>query len=89
MIQVRNVPDKVHQILRIRAIEAGMSLSEYLLREITRVAEMPTKKELIERLRKLPRVEVSEDAADIIRQAREERDEQIWPLGQSRISDKP
>ncbi|HSH61335.1 MAG TPA: hypothetical protein VK988_17185 [Acidimicrobiales bacterium] len=40
-IQVRNVPDEVHRILRSRAAAAGLSLSDYLLGEITRVAERP------------------------------------------------
>lgn len=40
-IQVRNVPDPVHKTLRARASAAGLSLSEYLLREIVRVAERP------------------------------------------------
>jgi plasmid stability protein len=40
-IQVRNVPDDVHRELRARAAEAGQSLSDYLLGELTRVAERP------------------------------------------------
>ncbi len=40
-IQIRNVPDGVHRTLRARAATAGVSLSEYLLAEITRVAERP------------------------------------------------
>ena len=34
MIQVRNVPDSVHRILKSRAAQAGMSLSDYLLAEL-------------------------------------------------------
>jgi len=40
-IQIRNVPDGVHHTLRVRAAEAGESLSDYLLRQITQVAERP------------------------------------------------
>ncbi len=40
-IQIRKVPDDVHRTLRARAAAAGVSLSEYLLAEITRVAERP------------------------------------------------
>jgi len=39
MIQIRNVPDELHRELRIRAAKAGMSLSEFLLREVAKVAE--------------------------------------------------
>lgn len=40
-IQIRNVPDRVHRTLRTRAAAAGVSLSDYLLSEIVRVAERP------------------------------------------------
>ena len=40
-IQIRNVPDGIHRTLRARAAAAGVSLSEYLLAELTRVAERP------------------------------------------------
>ncbi|HVD13214.1 MAG TPA: hypothetical protein VNK73_02055 [Actinomycetota bacterium] len=40
-IQIRNVPDDVHRALRTRAAAAGQSLSDYLLGELTRVAERP------------------------------------------------
>ena len=40
-IQIRNVPDNVHRTLRARASAADQSLSEYLLTELTRVAERP------------------------------------------------
>lgn len=40
-IQIRNVPDPVHKTLRARASAAGLSLSDYLLQEIVRVAERP------------------------------------------------
>ena len=35
------MPDEVHQTLRARAAAAGLSLSAYLLAELTRVAERP------------------------------------------------
>jgi plasmid stability protein len=40
-VQIRNVPDEVHRTLRARAAAAGMSLSDYLLEEIVRVADRP------------------------------------------------
>ena len=48
-IQVRDVPDDVHAILRERAEAAGMSLSEYLRVEITLLAERPTMADVIAR----------------------------------------
>lgn len=40
-LQIRGVPDTVHRTLRARAAAAGLSLSEYLLAEVTRVASHP------------------------------------------------
>ena len=40
-IQIRNVPEEVHRVLRRRAADAGQSLSDYLLDELVRVAERP------------------------------------------------
>ncbi len=40
MIQVRNVPEDLHRQLKWRAAIAGMSLSDYLLREIRAVAQV-------------------------------------------------
>jgi plasmid stability protein len=40
-IQIRDVPDSIHRTLKERAARAGVSLSEYLLAEVRRVAERP------------------------------------------------
>lgn len=40
-IQVRKVPDRVHRTLRARAAAVGVSLSDYVLGELVRVAERP------------------------------------------------
>lgn len=42
MIQVRNVPDRVHRTLKARAAEAGMSLSDYIKRDLEASAERPS-----------------------------------------------
>lgn len=41
IIQIRNVPDDVHRVLRTRAVAAGLSLSDYALQELERVAAHP------------------------------------------------
>jgi antitoxin FitA len=51
MIQIRNVPDAVHATLKARAALAGKSLTDFLLAELRRVAELPTEQELASRLR--------------------------------------
>lgn len=50
MIQIRNVPDDLHREMKARAARAGMSLSDYLLAEIRRVAAQPTLEEIRARL---------------------------------------
>ncbi|MDQ3306508.1 MAG: hypothetical protein M3535_11155 [Actinomycetota bacterium] len=46
-IQVRDVPDEVHRTFRRRAAEAGMSLQEFLLAELTRAARRRTPAEVV------------------------------------------
>lgn len=51
LIQIRNVPEDVHRTLKARAAAAGSSLSDYVLREVTRTARSPTPEELDARIR--------------------------------------
>jgi len=48
-IQVRDVPEEIHGALRARAAAADTSLSAYVLRELTRVAERPPVADVLER----------------------------------------
>ena len=48
-IQVRGVPDAVHRVLRTRAAAAGVSLSDFALEELERVAERPPVAEVLRR----------------------------------------
>lgn len=48
-IQIRHVPDDVHHTLRVRAVAVGVSLSDYLLAEIVRVAERPAVADVLAR----------------------------------------
>jgi len=50
-IQIRHVPEAIHRTLSARAAGAGVSLSEYLLGEITRVAERPPVADVLVRAR--------------------------------------
>jgi plasmid stability protein len=43
MIQIRNVPDRLHRRLKGRAALEGMSLSDYLRLELERILELPTR----------------------------------------------
>jgi plasmid stability protein len=59
LIQIRNVPEDVHRTLKVRAAAEGSSLSDYVLREVTRVARTPTPEELDARIRRRRPAEVS------------------------------
>jgi plasmid stability protein len=72
-IQVRNVPDTLHRRLKSKAAMAGLSLSDYLRREMEDVAERPTMKELAERIAGLPPVKYMRSPAEIIREERDSR----------------
>jgi plasmid stability protein len=73
MIQIRHVPDPLHRKLKARAAGEGKSLSDYLLREIQRIAERPTMREIMDRLARLPRVNPRVPSARIIRKERDSR----------------
>jgi plasmid stability protein len=73
MIQVRNVPDSVHRKLKSRAAMEGISLSDYVLREIKHAAERPTMKELAERIASRTPVKYKISPAEIIRAERDSR----------------
>lgn len=73
MIQLRNVPDTLHRALKARAAMAGMSLSDYLLREIKEIEERPTLAELRERLHKRRPVAIKLDTARLVQEERRAR----------------
>ena len=73
MIQIRNVPDSLHRKLKARAAMEGMSLSDYLMAEISRSAERLTLRELRERLAKRPPVRPSVPPSEAVREERDFR----------------
>ena len=50
MVQIRNVPSDLHRELKARAALEGMSLSDYLLRELRHALDRPTLDEMRKRL---------------------------------------
>ena len=51
-VLVRGLPDDVHEELQARAVRSGQSLQQYLVHELTRLAERPTLDELLDRVDK-------------------------------------
>jgi plasmid stability protein len=73
MIQIRNVPDAVHRMLKARAALAGRSMSDYILDELRRALERPTRAELLRRVAQSSRTLLSESAASVLSEERETR----------------
>ena len=73
MLQIRNVPDDLHARLKARAAYAGMSMSDYVLREIRRSLDRPTREEVFARIAELPPIRLAPPPADILREERNKR----------------
>jgi antitoxin FitA len=71
MIQIRNVPEDLHRTLKVRAAQAGMTLSDYLLAEVRQVAERPSVADLFERARGRRAPANRRSSAGLIRQHRD------------------
>ena len=73
MIQIRNVPERLHRKLKSRAALEGKSLSDYLLAELRHVAERPTLAEMVERLEKRPATDPQPSPEEAVRAERDSR----------------
>jgi plasmid stability protein len=73
MIQLRHVPDELHRKLKARAAMEGLSLSDYLLQEVERLAERPTLNDLRWRLAHRESVTPRTSPAKAVRAERERR----------------
>lgn len=70
MLQIRNVPDDVHRRLKARAALAGMSMSDFVLREIEQSLSRPTRDEVFARIAELPPIDLDPSSAEILREER-------------------
>lgn len=73
MVQIRDVPDKVHGVLKARAARVGMSLSDFIKQELERSAEQPTMQEWLERARQSRPISTDKSAVEVIRELRDSR----------------
>lgn len=70
-LQIRNVPEDLHRVLKSKAALEGSSLSEFVLAELEQVAKRPTLRELRLRLRQREPVHLTPMAAEAIRELRD------------------
>jgi plasmid stability protein len=73
-VQIKNVPEDVHRILRTRAAAAGQSLQEYLLARLVQDAREQPLDELLDRIGERSGGSIGFAAAvDILREERDGR----------------
>ena len=73
-VQIKNVPQDVHRVLRRRAAEAGQSLQEYLRARIVEEARRPTLDEVLRRVGERSGGQVSlTEAVEALRDDRDQR----------------
>lgn len=73
MIQIRDVPDEVHRTLKVRAAAEGLSLSDYIKRDLEELAKQTTIEEVFAGARTLgPSGITAEEIVSDIREARGE-----------------
>lgn len=71
-IQIRNVPEGLSRELKARAALEGRSLSDFLLRELDRLASRPSREQILQQIASRPMVDLP-PAEDILREQRPTR----------------
>ena len=62
-VQVRDVPDEVHEALVRRAAQAGQSLQQFLAAQLAAIAATPTIDDMLERIERRPKGRLSARSA--------------------------
>lgn len=73
MLQIRNLTPDLHRRLKIRAATEGVSMSEFVLREIRKSLDRPSRAEVLARIRAEPVRNLGRRAADLVRADRDSR----------------
>jgi plasmid stability protein len=76
-LQIKNVPQKLHDQLRLRAELDGLSLRDYVLRILEKEVALPTVQEWLEELDRIGPTKTTESAADMIAAVRREREKEL------------
>lgn len=71
MIQVRNVPQRIHRTLKARASLAGKSLSDYVREELVAMAAIPSEAEIRAQLDAAEPFAMKASAARMVRAERD------------------
>lgn len=72
-----DLPDDLHEELLRRARTRGQSLSDYIMELLERDVSRPLPEDVFDRVASREPVDLGRPAADIIREERQERDDQV------------
>lgn len=72
MLQIKDVPDDVHRILKARSALAGVSLTEYARQTLEQAARRPSREELATELGAIEPVTTGESAAQALAHVRDD-----------------
>lgn len=78
-LQIKSLPDDLHDEIKRRASQQGMTLRDYVLELIRRDLALPTRHDWLDSLKRLRVVELDRPAADLIRDVRDERENSDAP----------
>jgi hypothetical protein len=67
----------MHRELRRRAQQEGTTIRDYVMKLIERDQRRPSKRDWLDRVSDLEPVSVSQPGAEVVREAREERDREL------------
>ena len=70
----------MHRRLKAQAAERGLTLSDYLRREMETIASYPNDAEIKARLAALEPVRSDVSSVELVQAGREERDAQLWDV---------
>jgi hypothetical protein len=74
-IQIKHVPPALHDAVRQRAAEEGMTVSEYVLDLLRRDLSLPSRRQWLDRVASRQPVDV--DAGSVLDAVRAEREDEI------------
>lgn len=71
LVQIRDVPEGVHRVIKARAAASGVSLSEYVRSMLAAAASRPTPEELESRIKARGAVDLPEPSEVAVRRLRD------------------
>lgn len=72
-ILLDQIPEALHRELETRAALAGLSLSDFLVRELRKIAEQPTLAEMLQRLSRIDPYTGKLSPTEVLREERDSR----------------